>query len=256
MSGGGKDGGGSQTITQTVQVPEFLRPFVEQASSVGQDALSQIQSIARPGDSLVAGFDPTQLEALDLQEAVARGQGGFIPAAQDALQSTARGDFLFGGQGFDQAVDAAIRAVQPGVLSTFGRAGRGVSGLAQQAIAQSATDSFANLFNQERSRQLNAASALPNIGLLPANILSEVGAQRQGQTQRELQGPLALQQTALQSALGVTPAFSPLFGGQTTQPVSGGGSKAGDILGVGLSLAGLPTGGGSSVGGTLLSGLL
>src|SRR5690606_12315852 len=78
---------------------------------------------ASPED-LVAGLTPAQQQALELGIARAQGAGGFIPAAQQeflrtaqgrdiasfldptalsALQSTAAGDFLFGGQGFREA---------------------------------------------------------------------------------------------------------------------------------------------------------
>jgi len=94
--------------------------------------------------------------------------GEFIPASsRSTLESTASGDFLFGGEGFDAAVDAAVRAARPGILSTFGRAGAGgaTGGLARTAIARSAIDAFAEQFGQERGRQLSAADRLAELGL-------------------------------------------------------------------------------------------
>jgi len=95
-------------------------------------------------------------------------EGEFIPASsRSTLESTASGDFLFGGEGFDAAVDAAVRAARPGILSTFGRAGAGgaTGGLARTAIARSAIDAFAEQFGQERGRQLSAADRLAELGL-------------------------------------------------------------------------------------------
>lgn len=95
-------------------------------------------------------------------------EGEVIPGvSREALESTARGDFLFGGDGFDAAVDAAIRAARPGIVSTFGRAGAGgaTGGLAQAAVGRSAVDAFARQFGEERGRQLSAADRLGEFGL-------------------------------------------------------------------------------------------
>lgn len=99
------------------------------------------------------------------------------PESIAALQSTARGDFLFGGQGFDQAVDAAMRAALPQIRSVFGSAGAGgaTGGLAQTAVGQAAIDAFAGQFGAERGRQLSAADRLASLRL---------GAQDQDARQR------------------------------------------------------------------------
>ena len=274
-----------------VQIPDFLRPFFDQSTSVAGSALGNLQSAI--GGDVVAGFAPDQLEAFDLARQRASGAGGFIPTAQQQLLNTARGlsidsflpgtaidaltgsaaggdlqglfpqsafeslsrtadggllstlatdefgrvisgdviprdsidalrgfsggastgvpassiaaleraaeggaipqfardafrnsgalpdasvgaltrtaqgDFLFGGEGFDAAVEAAVRAATPQVLSTFGRSGAGgaTSGLAQAAIGRAATDAFASQFGQERNRQLAAADTLGRLGL-------------------------------------------------------------------------------------------
>lgn len=88
-------------------------------------------------------------------------------AATAALQRTAEGDFLFGGEGFDQAVDAAVRAALPQIRSVFGSAGAGgaTGGLAQTAVGQAAIDAFASRFGEERGRQLSAADRLATLGL-------------------------------------------------------------------------------------------
>lgn len=252
MSGGGK--GGEQSSTTTVEIPGFLKPFLRQSVDVGQGALGELEGLIQPGTSLVSPFNQTQRDALRGAEAVGRGAGGFIPTAQQTLLDTAQGDFLFGGEGFDAAVNAATRAAQPGILSSFGRAGRGVSGLGQAAVGQAATDAFASQFGQERGRQLAAAQALPDIGLAGTNILSQVGSQRQAQSQQEELGPVLAMERLLQSALGVTPSQQGLLQGRTQTVSGGGGSKAGDILGTAASVAGLGLGGDVSLLGGLLSG--
>lgn len=251
---------------------------------------------AAPED-LVAGLTPAQRRALELGIARAQGAGGFIPAAQQeflrtaqgrdiasfldptalsALQSTAAGDFLFGGQGFREAVDAAVRAAQPHILSTFGGAGRGTGGLAQTAIAQAASDAFAAQFGQERARQLQAASALSGLaeaerarqlqaaGLLPSmafadtDALLRIGTIQQQQAQRELDAPIM----ALERLLTLSGAPVPLgatMGQVVTQP--GGSSLAGGLAGglggalTGAQLGSLVPGIGTGLGAGLGAGI-
>lgn len=118
--------------------------------------------------------------------------------ARNALEDSAAGGGLYGSPGFDQAVQASIRAAQPAIASTFAGAGSGglKSGLAQTAMQQAASDSFARLYGDERNRQLSSAQQLGNFGL--AGRDQQIGAA----TQR---GNLALGEQGLrtQATLGL-----------------------------------------------------
>lgn len=260
MSKGSK----SQTVTQRVDIPDFLQPLARQQARLSGEALTSLRSML--GGDLTAGFTPDQLQAFDLARSFATGADGFLPVAQstlmgaaqgvplasfvdptalsaltgtaagqgigsflpsltletlsrgaqggaiptqatdalgniiqgelipgattEALTRTAQGDFLFGSPGFDAAVQAAVRAAQPGILSTFGRggAGAGTGGLAQAAIGRAATDAFASQFAQERANQLQAAQALGQLGLAgagqrasAAGLLGQLGLAGMGQ---------------------------------------------------------------------------
>ena len=85
----------------------------------------------------------------------------------NALQGTAAGDNLYGGAGFNAAIDASMRRAMPQIASTFSRSGSGgfKSGLAQTAIEQAHADAFAGQYGQERSNQLNAANSLNSMAL-------------------------------------------------------------------------------------------
>ena len=89
------------------------------------------------------------------------------PIAQQALQSTAGGQNLFGTPAFDEAVQASMRAARPSILSQFAQGGSGAikGGLAQTAMQQAASDAFSRLYGQERQNQLSAASQLGQFGL-------------------------------------------------------------------------------------------
>lgn len=286
---GGSTGSSSQTTN--VNIPDFLQPFLNQATGTAGNALSSLVGLG--GQDLVADLTPDQQQAIGLAQGIAGGEGGFIPTAQeqtlataqgqpissfldpntlaalqgfgapveeflpqaslDALTSTAQGDFLAGGQGFDAAVDAALRAARPQILSTFGGAGAGgaTGGLAQTAIGTAAVDAFARQFGDERNRQLRAANTLggftsgernrglssqgllaglsgdernrqvsavnnlANVGLLPSNIFQGTGGQLQNQAQNEISGPIDFNAMLLQAALSGLPI--PALLGQSSE---------------------------------------
>lgn len=137
-----------------------------------------------PGESGAALRRATSASPTGIDEIDRVLEGEIIPAgSRESLEATARGDFLFGGQGFDQAVDAATRAALPRIISTFGGAGAGgaTGGLARAAVGQSAIDAFASQFDRERARQLAASGQLADLNL------DETGVRLGAQDQRERQ---------------------------------------------------------------------
>lgn len=133
-------------------------------------------------------------------------QQGVSPEARRVLENTAQGDHLAGGQGFQEAVDSAVRAATPAVLSTFGRAGVGgnTGGLAQTAIAKTAIDAFADQYANERSNQLGAAGRLSDLDLAErgqdasiATTLEQLGLSSRG---LDIDGASALGSLSLSDA--------------------------------------------------------
>lgn len=106
--------------------------------------------------------DGIQIPGMDTLSQIESGINGI---SRDALEATARGDYLYGGEGFDAAMDAAMRKIRPEILSTFGGAGPGAAngGLAKTAIAQAVADTFAGQYSTERGRQLAAAEGLAGL---------------------------------------------------------------------------------------------
>lgn len=200
--------------------------------------VSQFQSQqALPGgapsaDQLIAPFSPDQELGFDLARSFAIGGDPLLTTAQQGLLSTAQGDFLAGGPGFEAALEAAQNQFVPQILSRFGSG----SGLADAAIAQGTTDSFAQLFNAERARQQGAQAALPGLGLLPSQILLDIGGQQQGQAQRELSAPIEATQGLLNAALGGLPVGSLIGQTQTSQQQT---SSNPFLQALGLGLTGL-----------------
>jgi len=255
MSGSPK----SQTVTQTTEIPDFLKPYITQQMQAGQQSLGNLSNLltGAGAEQLVApfsqptiqaqnavmeGMSPTgflgsslgtfgniatqsgqqaqasidelmrrigvgmpggggggsfgggymsvpsagagggsfQLDQIPRQALEGIAQSGFQlnPVAQQALERSAAGEYMYGSPGFDEAVQASIRAAQPVMASTFGGMGSGglKSGLAQIGMQQAASDSFARLFGDERARQIGSASTLGQFGLAgQGNQLSAAG---------------------------------------------------------------------------------
>lgn len=258
----GGDGQSLQNVTQQAQIPGFLSQLLNQGAATATGSLGRLESTlgGATGEDLVAGFDPAQIEAQGLLEGIARGEGGFLPTAQQGLLETARGDFLFGGPGFDAAVNASLDLAQPRISSAFGLAGGRNDPLAGVALQREASNAFANLFSQERNRQLGALEALPGIAQIGPGILSGVGAERRGLEQQRIAAPISAEQALLQSSLSGLPIENLLGRSTTTQETFSGdellGNLGGILTGSSALLSALGLGGGPGGGrlGSLASG--
>jgi hypothetical protein len=249
----------------------LARNFATDPNSPLAQALSAVSGVAGGGNQLVPGGVSSALATMG----AGNGLNAFLdPSALSALQGVAGGSQLPGSEGFDMQLQAAINAALPAIQSTF----RGGSGLGQASLGQSATDSFARLLGDAQNRQLNAAGqlgqfglagqqnqlsaagllgnlnqaqtaqqlqaalALPGLGMIPSQILGQIGGQQQAMNQANLSAPLNSLLQLLGAAQGQQGAFAPLFG--RTQTTSGGGADPlAGILGAGLLAASLFTGG-------------
>lgn len=158
-------------------IPTAQQTFLDAARGtdlseyIPAESLSTLERLASGG----GGVDPAVLERL--QDMVDQGieipgmdrlaaiGGGVNDISRGALEATARGDYLYGGEGFDRAIDAAMNRIRPQLATTFGGAGpgAGTGALAQTAIAQAVADTFAGQYGQERGRQLGAAESLAGL---------------------------------------------------------------------------------------------
>lgn len=305
-----------QTTTQQVNVPDFLQPLTRQGAQAAQEGLGGLRQRLNFGDpNLIEPFDPLQIRGQEetvglagmipsadllrrgqnVMSSVAGGnnrlfdeagniideigeQGQLPGQTQETLRETARGDFLFGNEGFNEAVDASIRQAQPQIASTFAsQGGRGAidSGLAQTAMQQAASDAFAQQFGQERqrqqqaaqslgqlglqqqqqnlqgplalgrllegerTRQLQAAQELPMQALMRPELLQEIGGRRQQQGQQELLEQIRAQQMLMGQGINALQGPSALFGQQQSNPIDQGSPA---MSGLGGALAGAQLG--------------
>jgi hypothetical protein len=257
MSGGASAGGfaegskGKSKQKNRVQIPEWMMPFVQQSLGTASTALGGLENQIVNRD-LVADFTPEQMQGFQQALDIAGGGGGFLPAAQQAFmgaaqggstldpavqqqyQDTLGGKYLYGGEGFDAAVQAAVNAATPQIASAFGGSAGGLSGgLARQAVGDTAVDAFARQYGQERmnqmaaasnfgqfnqadaARQLQAAGQLPGLAMMPSDIYRDIGGAYQGQAQDELSGPIDAYSQLLNSALGAGGSFGNYLGSNT-----------------------------------------
>lgn len=267
-------GGSSQTSTQTTdsQLPEGQQANVD---ALLRGALEYFNSGGRtfyPGD-LVANFDPAQLAGQNQLLNFAGGQGQDF--ANQALAGNAffmDPNNIFNPQnipGFTDAEGALTRGytqnltenILPSIRgggTSSGQFGGSASGIGQALTAersnQALGDSLSNLYlgaygqgMNSFNQALNRAPSIFGLGQAPGEIMSGVGAQRQGQAQNEIQADVARYEFGQNEPIFLLQLLQALtgqagqYGGTTTTTgtQSGGGSGINQLLGGGLALASL-----------------
>lgn len=220
---------GKSKQSSKVKIPQFLRPFLQSAAGLGQNALETLnQNVFNPVQDFVAGFAPQEelaqilgtqralnpnsgfRTATDIFRSTAEGTpiSEYLPkvamdglstlagggsntqgssdiiqrllgsdvasrvgdlefGGQQHLQDVVGGKYLYGGDGFNAALDAAMKRILPAVQTQFGRsgAGGGTGTLAAEAFGDRAAERFAMQYGQERGRQDSAANILNQLGL-------------------------------------------------------------------------------------------
>lgn len=181
------------TTTQKNEPPEFLQPYLQDAATQARDIYYGEGAQFYPGQMTVGFSQPSQ-DAFGMIENRARQGSDLNRAAQDQTQQTIQGNYLYGGEGFNAALDAASRRITPQVESTFARGGRLNSGLADVAKTQALSDSFASLYDAERGRQMQASALAPAMAqadYFDYNQLQGVGGQIEQQGQNLLDEDIA-----------------------------------------------------------------
>jgi hypothetical protein len=141
-----------------------------------------------PGQTVVP-YSPETETALNMQTGRALNGSPIQFAANDELTKTLSGNYLYGGQGFNEAVDAATNKILPTVNSAFEKAGRTGSGLAATAQTQAIADAFANQYGQERQNMQRGMLFAPQVASMDyqdISKLAEVGAQRETLDQQKI----------------------------------------------------------------------
>ena len=238
-----------------IRVPneDYVAPDITTTTTPGTlGILPEAERLYRDSPNLVANFTPEQEQAMRLQSDRARQGSDVTRSAQNNAAATLRGDYLYGGPGFDAAFGAASRRILPQVDSAFNRGGRYGSGLAQTSQTQALGDIFAGMYGQERNNQMQAMGMSPilaNQDYMDIDRLAQVGDQRQEQNQMLLDEPyqrLLRYQGFINPMMGVggnQTTTTPMYRNRTAGAL--GGAMLGNMVMPGL---------GGIIGGGLLGG--
>lgn len=186
---GGSQESGTQQVVNKNEPPEYLKPYYVDIANRAA-AQSQTPQQYYPG-STVVGFNPLTEQGLQQQANIAKSQFGANQGNINELNKTIAGDYLYGGQGFNAALDAAKRKILPEIAGSYARAGQyGDSSRRELEQTQALGDVFAGQYGQERTNQQRAQQLLPQALAAqydPANQLQQVGGAYETQQGQYLQ---------------------------------------------------------------------
>lgn len=182
-----KGGGGTTETVQKSDPWEGMQPYLSGTNGVpglyseAAKLYNQGGQQYYQGDTLSPQASETSQSQQMTSDIANQGSQG-NDNLQQQYADTMGGNYLYGGQGFNQALQAASNKIIPQIDSRFAMAGRSGSGLAQTAQTQALSDSFAGLYNDERGRQIQMSALAPQINQMryaDANTLGQLGAQKE-----------------------------------------------------------------------------
>ena len=168
--GGGSSAPEQQTVTQTQEVPEYVKPYardyLERADVLSDTPFEQYQG------QRIADFDP--LHTRGIQQTVDAATGQIIPTATDTYMKTTRGDFLgsnpFVDQMFNRAAQGVVNqytgTVMPNIDTAANRA---------NALGGSAYQEYADRARFDLGQNLNNLATQ----IYGGNYMNERGLQQQ-----------------------------------------------------------------------------
>ena len=167
-----KGGGSTRTVTQSVNPPEYAKPFLEFGLSEAKELYGQPPTYY-PGQTTV-GFAPESEMALQgIRQAAVTGSP-FIGATQDVVMQNLMGT--------NPLQAAAFRPVVEQVEAQASKAGRYGSGYQQAALGQA----LAPMAYEAQQRAIAQAPQAREFGMADLMSLAQVGGAREAQSQAEL----------------------------------------------------------------------
>ncbi len=213
---------GSQTTIQKADPWSGQQPYLTKGFSAAESRMLNTNPTYFPGSTVVP-YSPETLQAMDLTKQRALNGSPVTSAATNELTKTLSGDYLYGGDGFNAAVQAATNKAIPGVNSQFELSGRYGSGLNQEAQTRAIADAFADQYGAERTNQQRAMMFAPQVAASEYDDygkLAAVGAQNETMQQEQLADQVArhdftqsVQQRQLQEYMDI---INGNYGSETT----------------------------------------
>jgi hypothetical protein len=264
LFGGGAQPAATQTVTNTSEPWQAQKDILTSQVFPRAVSLSQTPQQYFPGSTVVP-FSGQTNQALDQIQNLSGDQNSSVNGANHLLTNTLNGNYLYNNPQSDRAVQATLNRILPDIQSRFITAGHtGDSLNKDNTIAQTVADTYANQYDQERQRQMQAAVLAPQINqaqyynpqqlLNAGNIHEQYNAQQlQDQinrfnfNQQEPINQLATLNKMIQGNYGGTSTqATPLYRNQTAGAVGGASAGASlantlgfsPMLGAGLGLLG------------------
>lgn len=221
MAGGGQSGGGSQTVTQTKEIPEWQKDYAIQNEQIASSLASRPYPTYE--GQLIAGFSPLQNAGMNM---AANSATAYQPDLYTAEGMTAGGAQGWSPQAAQQYMSPyAMAALAPQMQALglqqaqqqkgidAGATQAGAFGDARHGVAQGMNDFYGNLamndlvsqgmnsaynsgmsaFQNDQSRLLGAGQQMAGLagqqqqqGLAGADALFGAGGQQQALTQQQL----------------------------------------------------------------------
>lgn len=184
FSGGGSSAPSTTTTVNKSEPPKYLEPYLIRSADAATNLYNNGGGFSYFPGNTVAPFSNQTQQALDLTQQRAVNGSPLDAAAQSNLSGTLSGQYLNAESNpyLSGALDAANRstvrqfkeATMPGIQGSFAKSGRFGSNQyqntvqgAQEALATGLADSnvkaYADQYNQERQRQMQATAIAPDI---------------------------------------------------------------------------------------------
>jgi hypothetical protein len=246
--------------TQTVDIPDWARPYYAQLYNQGSSALAEVPEGPYQG-ARVPDFNTYLQQAMQQFAGMGNSMSGLGNQAIQLGQDTIGGKYLTPDSNpYLQAyTDAAIRPIEETLVNqllpqigsgaqqagAYGGSRQGVlegqtvQG-AQKAAGDISTNIYTNAYNQERQNQLNAASLINQgvaLNAMAPGFLGQAGGMLQGQQRAEIGGAMQQHQDEINAPFQGLNQFKNLISGINPGSVTtstGNGTGLGGQIGSGV----------------------
>lgn len=186
---------GETTTTQTSSAPAYFEPYIKQGLSRADRGFARYADTPYFPGQTYADFAPESQGAFGQISRLA-GDPRLSSAAAESATATLRGDYLDPTR--DPRFGRALDSIENRIGSRFAAGNRMGSGAFHHALADAETGAAAQLYGDERQRMVQMAGLSPGINqarYLDPQMLRQVGAEREAQSQRGIDEDVARYET-------------------------------------------------------------
>lgn len=265
---GGLLGGGKQKSTQSASSEPWaaVQPYLKDLFAKGRSAQQKMAGVSLP-QQLTAGFTDEQLSAqnqqLELADQIGGQTGNTLEALNRGLNATDVKNDPFLQSAIQAAINPVVQNFERSVIpaqelnalatSGYGSSRHGIAeGIARSDLNRQLLDVTAKMgstaYAQGQDTMLKSMALAPEVYksmLLPSTIIEGVGAQKQAMEQQLLDDALTKWNFERSKDMDSLQQYAQLLQGNfgststSTATTKGGGGGLGQLIGTGLSIAGM-----------------